>query len=122
VNKVKNVPVLFVPVRKRMDNKEDNLQILHDFSSSFIKAMKEIEDDSEKFWYTMSKEDQLKVFCAVVRRIHKAELEDRRSYRGALYNVFGFGPEAYAQAQMSGYLDIHNAIYESIEKEMDDGK
>lgn len=122
MNKVKNVPVLFVPVRKRMDNKEDNLQILHDFSSSFIKAMKEIEDDSEKFWYTMSKEDQLKVFCAVVRRIHKAELEDRRSYRGALYNVFGFGPEAYAQAQMSGYLDIHNAIYESIEKEMDDGK
>jgi len=122
VNKVKNVPVLFVPVRKRMDNKEDNLQLLHDSSSPFIKAMKEIEDDSEKFWYTMSKEDQLKVFCAVVRRIHKAELEDRRSYRGALYNVFGFGPEAYAQAQMSGYLDIHNAIYEAIEKELDDGK
>jgi hypothetical protein len=28
-----------------------------------------------------------------------------------LYEVFGFGPEAYAPAQMAGYLEIHNAIF-----------
>ena len=56
---------------------------------------------------------QLKAFCAVVRRIHKGELEDRGTYRHILYSVFGFGPESYAQAQDAGYFVLHNAIVDS---------
>jgi hypothetical protein len=72
-----------------------------------------IQKDSEDFWNSLSKEDQLKAFCAVSRRIHKGEIEDRGSYRYVLYDVFGFGLEAYVQAQVSGYMDIHNAIFEA---------
>ena len=37
-----------------------------------------------------------------------------------LYDVFGFGPESYAAAQMSGFLTVHNCIWtsEEIEKEV----
>jgi hypothetical protein len=70
----------------------------------------EFEKSSEEAWNSLDKDTQLKVFCAISRRIFQAELKDQGSYRHALYNVFGFGPEAYAPAQVSGYLSIHNAI------------
>jgi len=72
---------------------------------------KQFEEDTDKIWNSLSSDDKLAVFCAVVRRIYKAELVDQGSYRHALYEVFGFGPEAYAPAQLSGYLSLHNAIY-----------
>ena len=90
-----------------------NSQEWQDLSNEFNRVMNEIEQHSENKWNALSKEDQLDYFCAVVRRIHKGEVEDSRSYRGVLYDVFGFGSEAYAPAQMAGYLDIHNLIYSS---------
>lgn len=79
-------------------------------SNTYISVMKEIEQDQEAFWNSLSKEDQLKAFCAVSRRIWEGEIKVKGSYRYVLYNVFGFGPEAYIQAQEAGYLAIHNAI------------
>jgi hypothetical protein len=84
---------------------------IEEFSNLFIQVMKEIENDQEQYWNSLSKDDQLKAFCAVVRRICKAEMVDKGSYRYALYQVFGFGPEAYIQAQDAGYLALHNAIF-----------
>ena len=72
----------------------------------------ELEEDHDKFWNALSKDDQLKAFCSVMRRLHKAEIEQRSSYRHTLYDVFGFGPESYVQAQVSGFLAIHNAIWD----------
>lgn len=83
---------------------------LEEVSKVFNEIHNEIQRESEEYWNSLSKEDQLKVFCAVSRRIYKAEIEEQCSYRGTLYGVFEFGPEAYAQAQMSGYLEIHNSI------------
>ena len=83
---------------------------LVDYAKQFNDVMNEIEKNSEEYWNSLSKEHQLAAFCAVSRRIHKAEIVDQGTYRYALYNVFGFGPEAYAPAQMAGYLDIHNCI------------
>jgi hypothetical protein len=65
---------------------------------------------SEAFWESLTKEQQLQAFCAVSRRIRKGEIELGGSYRYVLYQVFGFGPEAYAPAMYAGYMDIHNAI------------
>jgi hypothetical protein len=95
-------------------NNQDNLKKesidLEDISNHYISVMKEIEDEQEQYWSSLPMDDQLKVFCAVVRRICQAELIDKGSYRHALYGVFGFGPEAYARAQEAGYLGLHNAI------------
>ena len=81
-----------------------------DRSDTYKSVMKEIENDQEQFWNSLSKEDQLKVFCAVSRRIFEGELKDKGSYRHILYQVFGFGAEAYIQALEAGYLAIHNSI------------
>ena len=94
-----------------MSDNEDRLKALDEISKIFNEAMAEVEKESEDYWNSLSKEDQLKAFCAISRRIYKGEIEERGSYRYVLYDVFGFGPEAYAQAQMSGYLEIHNSIY-----------
>lgn len=88
----------------------DNNAKLNEISKTFNQSMKEAEDAQEQYWNSLSKEDQIKCFCAVARRIHKGEIEDRGTYRWVLYDVFGFGPESYAQAQIAGYLAIHNSI------------
>ncbi len=92
--------------------KYDKLQQdLRELAEIFQETHVKLEQEQEQFWNSLSKEDQLKAFCTVVRRIYQAEIVDQGSYRHALYGVFGFGPEAYGQAQMAGYLSIHNLIY-----------
>ena len=80
-------------------------------SKIFIEAMKEIEDEQEEWWNSLSKDDQLKAFCCISRRIYQGEIVENRSYRGMLYSTMGFGPEAYVQAQDARYFEIHNSIY-----------
>ena len=91
------------------DKKEDEFRV------SFMEAMKNFEDNSESYWNNLNKEQRLNAFCAVVRRIYKGEIEKRGTYRYVLYDVFEFGPEAYAPAQMAGYLDIHNLIFDGLD-------
>ena len=83
-----------------------------ELANSFKLWELELEEDHEKFWNSLSKDDQLKAFCSVMRRLYRAELEEHGSYRYTLYDVFGFGPESYVQAQLSGFLAIHNAIWD----------
>ena len=93
-----------------MDEKQKNaLDNLEEISKTFQEVFDEIEKEQEEYWNSLTEEDQLKAFCAVSRRIFQGEIEKKGSYRYVLYDVFGFGPEAYGQAQMAGYLAIHNA-------------
>lgn len=86
-----------------------------EFNQEYQKAMADCEKEQEQFWNSLSKEDQLKAFCAVVRRIYEGEIVDEGSYRYVLYETFGFGLEAYTQAQMAGYLSIHNMLVKDNE-------
>lgn len=104
--------------KKESCKKFEETSFLEEFeeaSKTFTEVMAEVEKDSEDYWNSLTKEQQLKVFCAVSRRIYKGEIIDRGSYRYVLYQVFGFDLGAYAQAQMSGYLTIHNALFDSEE-------
>ena len=80
--------------------------------NSFQRWEAELEEDHDKFWNGLSKDDQLKAFCSVMRLLYKAEIEEHGSYRYTLYDVFGFGPESYVAAQLSGFMAIHNAIWD----------
>jgi hypothetical protein len=97
--------------QQNSEPKKDFRAALEEASKHFNAVMDEIEKESEAKWNALSKQDQLDYFCAVTRRIYQAEILDQGTYRWALYDVFGFGPEAYAPAQLAGYLDIHNCIY-----------
>lgn len=85
---------------------------LEEIGNMFRDTMDKIKEDSESYWNSLSHDEQLKVFCAVSRRIFDGEIKQRGSYRYVLYNIFKFEPEAYVQAQDAGYLAIHNAIYD----------
>lgn len=93
------------------EKQESAMQALQEFGKVFNEAMNKMEVKQEEYWNSLTKEQQLDAFCAVVRRIYRGEIEENGSYRYVLYNVFGFGPEAYAPAQMAGYLAIHNQIF-----------
>lgn len=98
---------------KRLDLAEKIKELSVDFNAT----MKEVENEEETYWNSLTKEQQLCAFNSVCRRIVKGELEDKGTYRYVLYSVFGFGPESYARAQMAGYLEIHNSIFTSENEE-----
>lgn len=77
---------------------------------TFDEIQAETENREEEVWESLDKETQLDVFCAVIRKLHKGEIEDNQSYRGILYDVFGFDLDSYVRAQCAGFLELHNAI------------
>ena len=85
--------------------------VIAEIGQELEKALAHEESISESVWNSLSSEDQLWVFCAVMRRLYRASIVEGRSYRGTLYDVFGWGPESYTPAQASGFLDIHNTIH-----------
>lgn len=68
------------------------------------------------WWTKLSEEEQLQCFRQVCKLIHKGDVEDRGSYRYVLYDVFGWGPEAYSDG-LAHYMTIHNLIFSGLEKE-----
>lgn len=93
-------------------------EVLSEMADVQEKATKQYDQDADKFWNGMSKEDQLLAFYSVIKRMHQAEVVDQRSYRGALYDVYGFGPNAYGVGMECGYMTLHNMICEHLAIEM----
>ena len=92
------------------DDTEKAMQELSDISDKFNQWIEEDQARYNEKWNALSKEDQLDYFCAIAQRIFDGEIKQKGTYRYVLYNVFGFGPEAYVPAQCAGYLEIHNCI------------
>jgi len=70
------------------------------------------EEENDIWWDSLTQKEREDAFYAVVKRIYKAELEDKGSYRYALYDVFGFDGSMYVRGMDCGYMAIHNAIFE----------
>lgn len=68
------------------------------------------EKECEEYWDGLSYDDKLKVFYSVVKRIVKGEIIENRSYRGVLYDVFGFDMDSYGVGMECGYISLHNSI------------
>jgi hypothetical protein len=80
------------------------------------KIEKQFETEMDDWWNTMSKEDQMKAFYSVVKRVVDGELVQKGSYRYILYEVFEFAPESYMIATMAGFMALHNSIERDVEK------
>jgi hypothetical protein len=90
--------------------REEALDALAELSQEMEKSRKIYEHDNDTWWNGLTEEEREDAFYAVVKRIHKAELQDKGTYRYALYNVFGFDPGMYMKGMDCGYMAIHNAI------------
>lgn len=86
--------------------------------SELLSELSEIQEDIEKqfgaemdeWWNGLSKDDQMKAFYSVVKRVVDGELVQKGSYRYILYEIFGFGPESYMIALNAGFMALHNSI------------
>lgn len=84
--------------------------VMKEVRGMYEQARKIYRAQEEETWNSLSYDQQLDVFCAVVRRIVLAELIDDGSYRHALYTVFKFDMDAYGRAMDAGYMELHNSI------------
>lgn len=74
----------------------------------------EYEQEADSWWDNLPTSEREKAFYSVCKRITKADMTDRGTYRYGLYDVFGFDASMYARGMDCGYLAIHNAIVDSM--------
>ena len=85
-------------------------------NNNLAKPFEEVRIANEKaqdeFWNSLSEENRLRAFGYVTRKVYQGAIVDKGTYRYVLYNVFGLGPESYMLGMDSGYMAIHNAIFD----------
>jgi hypothetical protein len=69
----------------------------------------------QTWWESLPTEQQQWAFYNVCRGIYRGDVERKQSYRGVLYDTFGWGPEAYALGMEARYMEIHNLIGDGLE-------
>jgi hypothetical protein len=82
---------------------------------SYQEAVEEYNQKMTAWWENLPTEEQQWAFYNVCRLIHEGDVEEKRSYRGVLYDTFGWGPEAYVIGMEAGYMEIHNLIGDGLE-------
>jgi hypothetical protein len=97
------------------NNKEQLFEALGDLREAQQKSRQDYEIMNDAWWNGLSEEEREEAFYAVCKRIYKAELVDRGTYRYALYDVFGFDMNMYGRGMECGFMSIHNAIYDGEE-------
>lgn len=91
-----------------------------EWSQMQLEAQKEYEQKVNDFWDSLDYEEKLKAFYYVCKGIYKGDVIDRGTYRYVLYDVFGFGPDAYVIGMDCGYMYLHNSIDAHIETELNE--
>jgi len=88
-------------------NHEKFLEAMHSLDEAVQEDMANFSKESEEFWNSLSKEQQLKAFHQVFKLTHHGLKQDV-SYRGILYGLFGFAPDAYTVGMECGFFNIYN--------------
>jgi hypothetical protein len=97
------------------EEQEKALQELSDLSQVMEDQRLRLESKIESWWGNLTEQEREWAFYSVCKRIHKAEIKDRGTYRWALYDVFGFDPGMYMQGMDCGFMQLHNVIGDGVE-------
>ena len=80
----------------------------------YLKAEEESQElyahKAQEYFESLETDNQLLLFFHITNVIFKNYFKDNSSYRGLLYDKFGFNPEAYSLGMDSGMFALHNAI------------
>jgi len=87
-----------------------NSEEYKDYLDLELKAIKEYSQKSKEYFESLETDNQLLLFFHITKVIFENYFNDNGSYRGLLYDKFGFGPEAYSLGCDSGMFTLHNAI------------
>ena len=73
-------------------------------------ALEQYTQKAKEYFESLEMNNQLLLFFHITNTIYANYFEDNSSYRGLLYDKFGFGPESYSIGMDSGMFAVHNAI------------
>lgn len=99
-------------------DKPSLIDILSEASETYNAAMRAYEAETDAWWAALPYDDKLRAFYSVVKRIHDGDIKQQGSYRYVLYDIFGFGPDAYGIGMECGYMTLHNAIKTDEEEQI----
>ena len=80
-------------------------------------ALGQYTQKAKEYFESLETDNQLLLFFHITNQIFENYFKDNSSYRGLLYDKFGFGPESYTIGMDSGMFAIHNAISTPDESE-----
>ena len=98
------------------EQREKALQELADIGQVMEDAKLRQESKIDSWWENLSEQDREWAFYSVCKRIYDAEIKNKSTYRKALYDYFGFGPNMYIAGMDCGFMAIHNSIFDGEEK------
>lgn len=73
--------------------------------------LEKAQDDA--WWDSLNDDAKSQAFRQITKLIHKADVQDRGSYRHAMYDIFGLG---YCDG-LTYYMQLHNLIHQGLEVE-----
>jgi hypothetical protein len=97
--------------------REAALTALAELGEEMERARKIYEHDNDTWWNGLSEKEREDAFYAVIKRMYRAEVKDRGTYRWALYDVFGFDMGMYGRGMDCGYMALHNIIFDGLDLE-----
>ncbi len=68
--------------------------------------------EDQAWWDSLTMDERARAFRQVVSLMYKAEVEERGSYRYAMYDVFNID---YLDGIMCNYMELHNLICRGFE-------
>jgi hypothetical protein len=80
-------------------------------------ALVQYKQKANEYFQSLETDNQLLLFFHITNVIFENYFKDNGSYRGLLYDKFGFGPEAYSLGMDSGMFALHNSISTPDESE-----
>lgn len=86
------------------------------FREAWEASEKRMKAEDQAWWDSLSMEERARAFRQVVSLIYKSEVEDRGSYRHAMYDVFNVD---YVDGLSCHYMELHNLIYQALEAQSD---
>ena len=92
------------------DEREKALQELSDIGQEMETQRILHEAMLDDWWNNLHEDEREWAFYSVIKRMHKAEIQDKGTYRYALYDVFGFDGGMYLHGMNCGFMALHNAI------------
>lgn len=102
-----------------MSDNEKNKEFweaLKPLQDAYTEGMNLYHKHAMEWWDKLDYDDKCFAFYAVVNQMYKAEVEERGTYRYALYDVFDFGMDMYGVAMDAGYMELHNLIHDGLER------
>ena len=80
-------------------------------------ASVEYKKRAKEYFKSLNTDNQLLLFFYITNVIYENYFNGNGSYRGLLYDKFGFGPDSYSIGLDSGMFTVHNAISTPDENE-----